>query len=100
MRLSIPLQTAYICQSFSFFFFLVERMLVGRTKIPVNKAKNDVILLDMKLCPTYLISCVQLCDPMDCSSPGSSVHGILQAGIMEWVAIPFSRGSSQPRDRT
>ena len=38
--------------------------------------------------------------PMDCSLPGSSVHGILQARILEWVAIPFSRGSSQPRDRT
>ena len=41
-----------------------------------------------------------LCDPMDCSLPGSSVHGILQKGILEWVAIPFSRGSSQPRDGT
>ena len=39
-------------------------------------------------------------DPMDCSPPGFSVHGILQAGILKWVAIPFSRGSSQPRDRT
>ena len=39
-----------------------------------------------------------LCDPRDCSSPGSSVHGILQARILEWVAIFFSRGSSQPRD--
>ena len=38
--------------------------------------------------------------PMDSSLPGSSVHGILQARILEWVAIPFSRGSSQPRDRT
>ena len=36
-----------------------------------------------------------LCDPMDCSPPGSSVHGILQARILEWVAIPFSKGSSQ-----
>ena len=41
-----------------------------------------------------------LCDPMDCSPPGSSVHGIFQARILEWVAISFSRGSSQPRDRT
>ena len=41
-----------------------------------------------------------LCDPVDYSLPGSSVHGILQARILEWVAIPFSRGSSQPRDRT
>ena len=43
---------------------------------------------------------VWLSDSMDCSLPGSSVHGILQARILEWVAIPFSRGSSQPRDRT
>ena len=41
-----------------------------------------------------------LCDPEDCSPPGSSIHGILQARILEWVAISFSRGSSRPRDRT
>ena len=41
-----------------------------------------------------------LWDPMDCSLPGSSVHRILQARILEWVAILFSRGSSQPRDQT
>ena len=41
-----------------------------------------------------------LCDPMDCSPAGSSVHGILQARILEWVAISFSRASSQTRDRT
>ena len=45
-------------------------------------------------------SCSTLCDPMDCSPPGSSVHGIPQARIVEWVAISFSRGSSQLRDRT
>ena len=39
-----------------------------------------------------------LCDPMDCSPPGSSVRGILQAGIVGWVAMPSSRGSSWPRD--
>ena len=43
-----------------------------------------------QLCPT-------LCDPMDDGLPGSSVHGILQARILQWVAIPFSRGSSQPK---
>ena len=47
-----------------------------------------------------LQSCLTLCDPMDCSQPGSSVHGILQARILEWVAISFSRGSSQPRGWT
>ena len=41
-----------------------------------------------------------LCDPMDHSLPGSSVHGIHQARILEWTVIPFSRGSSQPRDWT
>ena len=44
-------------------------------------------------------SCPTLCDPMDSNPPGSSVHGILQARILEWVAIPFSRGSSQATDR-
>ena len=45
-------------------------------------------------------SCLTLCDPMDCSPPGSSVHGNLQARIQEWFPISFSRGSSQPRDQT
>ena len=42
--------------------------------------------------------CLTLCDPMDCNPPGSSVHGIFQARVLEWIAISFSRGSSQPRD--
>ena len=46
-----------------------------------------------QLCPT-------LCDPMDYSLPGASVYGIFQARILEWVAISFSKGSSQLRDRT
>ena len=45
-------------------------------------------------------SCRTLCDPTDCSLPGSSVRGILQARILEWVAVPFSRWSSQHRDWT
>ena len=45
-------------------------------------------------------SCPTLCDPMDCSLPCSSIRGILQARILEWVAISFSRGSSQLRDQT
>ena len=47
----------------------------------------------LQLCPT-------LCDPVDYSPSGSSVHGILQARILEWVAMPSCRGSSRPRDRT
>ena len=45
-------------------------------------------------------SCLTLCDPMDCSLPSSSVHGILQARVLEWVAISFSRGYSRPKDQT
>ena len=45
-------------------------------------------------------SCPTLCDPTDCSLPGSSVHGIYQARIPKWIVISFSRGSSRPRDRT
>ena len=43
--------------------------------------------------------CLAIWDPMDYSPPGSSVHGILQARILEWIAIPFSRRSSRSRDR-
>ena len=59
----------------------------------------------VKCCCFFLVlspkSCLTLCDPMElCSLPGSSVHGIFQARILEWAAISSSRGSSQPRDRT
>ena len=53
------------------------------TNMGVHKNESELT----QLCPT-------LCDPMDCSLPGSSVHRILQARILEWVAISFSRGSS------
>ena len=46
------------------------------------------------ICARLLQPCPILCNPMDCSLPGSSIHGILQARILEWVGIPFSRGSS------
>ena len=52
-----------------------------------------VLVICTQLCPT-------LCDPVDCSPPGFSVHGILRERIPEWVAISFSRGSFRPRDRT
>ena len=52
------------------------------------------------VCVLVAQSCPTLCDPVDCNLPGSSVHEIFQARILEWVAISFSKGSSQPRDRT
>ena len=64
---------------FIYFFFIV--------------VKYAALCLVTQLCPT-------LCYPMDCSPPRSSVHGTLQARILEWVAMPYSRGSSQTRDQT
>ena len=60
----------------------------------VVKTDNNEVKKEMLVAQ----SCPTLCDPMDCSPPGSSVHGVLQAEILEWVAIPFSRRSSRPRD--
>ena len=60
---------------------------------PRHQFVNVSMIVCAQLCST-------LCDPMDCSPPGSSVHGILQARILEWVAMPFSRESSWPRGRT
>ena len=60
------------------------------------------LLAVLLCCDVYLVakSCLTLSNPVNYSSPGSSVHGILQARILEWVAMPSSRGASQPRDRT
>ena len=55
---------------------------------------------ELKWSEVKSLSHVRLCDPVDCSPPSSSVHGILQARTLEWVAVSFSRGSSWPRDRT
>ena len=54
----------------------------------------------MPCCANLLQLCLALCDPGDCSLPGSSVHGIFQARILEWVTVPSSRGSSWSRDQT
>ena len=52
------------------------------------------------MCAKSLQLCPNLCDPMHCSPPGCVVHGVLQERMLEWVTMPSSRGSSQPRDRT
>ena len=57
-------------------------------------------LINICVCVLVTQLCLTLYNRIDCSLPGSSVHGILQARILKWVAIPFSRGSFQPRDRT
>ena len=66
-------------------------------KLKKSREKIRRALLWAELCACS-VSRVWLCDPRDCSLPGSSVHGISQARILEWVAISFSRGSSRLRD--
>ena len=56
------------------------------------------VCMCMYVCVLVIQSCLTLCDPMECSPSGSSVHGISQTRILEWVTIPFFRESSQPRD--
>ena len=62
-----------------------------------SEAKKIVLVC---VCVRNHFSCVRLCDPMDWGPPGSSVHGTLQARILEWLAISSSRGYSRPRDQT
>ena len=67
--------------------------------IPFNNPGSSLSLCRRESV-SVIQSCLTLCDPMDCGSPGSSVHGISQARILEWVVILFSRGSFQTKDRT
>ena len=64
-------------------------LFVSKVELWQSENENEV----SQLCPT-------LCDPKDCSLPGSSIRSIFQARVLEWAAIYFSRGSSQPRDQT
>ena len=71
-------------------------------KTDLKKRKRLILKLIMCICVCVLhgSTCLTLCNPMDCSSSGSSVHGIFQARILEWAAILYSIGSFQPRDWT
>ena len=77
-----------------FFFQVCESVCFGNTFYSVSvkgtKSKDSEVTQ----------SCLTLCNPVDCRPPGSSIHGISQARILEWVAISFSRESSRPRDQT
>ena len=66
-----------------------------------NPVNQFCVYLYLSVCVCVLVAQLRLtlCDPIDCSLPGLSVHGILQAGILERRAIPFSRGSSQPKNQ-
>ena len=69
-------------------------LIVSRSQKP-----SSCLCVCVCVCVWITQSCLTLCDPTNCRPPGFSVHGILQARILEWIAIPFSRGSSQARYR-
>ena len=91
----LPL-TANILLKF-YVFLALEHFLYWYTMIDPYCWKDKMCVC---VCVLFTQLRLTLCDPMNCSPPGSSVHGIFQARILEWVAIPFSRGFSQPRDQT
>ena len=77
--------------NFNFLFYTFPRLVNVLQQTCVNSEIRKIKVKVAQSCPI-------LCNPMDCSLPGSSVRGILQAQILECVAVLFSRGSSQPRD--
>ena len=90
-----------------FFFFFWPHLEAWELSVPQSEIKPRPLVARV-LSPTneppkwseVAQSCPTLCNPVDCSLPGSSVRGILQARILEWVTISFSRGSSRPSDQT
>ena len=81
---------------------IVKSISDGNCKVEIPSTAPNVLVWypgPVLLC-SVAESCPTLCNPMDCRLSGSSVHGIFHASILEWVAIPFSRGSSRLRDRT
>ena len=91
--ISIDVGKAFDKIQYPFMIKTLQKMGIEGTYLSILKTIYDSESEVTQSCPT-------LCDPMDCSLPGSSVHRIFQARVLEWVAISFSRGSSQPRDRT
>ena len=88
-----------LCLFFSFSLcFLILLSWITPTIKPLILKPMSLALLSV--CVLVAQSCLTLCSSTDRSPPGSSVHGILQARILQWVAVPFFRGSSQPRDQT
>ena len=81
---------AFVCLSLIFFFFFFYFVL-PETFFTQSLSLKSIRAKSLQSCPT-------LCDPVDCSPPVSSVHGILQARTLQWVAVPSSGGASPPRN--
>ena len=94
LQLLLSYLFAHFCLLCFCFLFPLSLLSVGLIVFHIPLYSRTSLLVWKSWCAAQ--SCPTLCDPMNCSLPGSSVHGILQAGILKWVAISFSRGSSWP----
>ena len=81
-------------------FLMASFFTLFYSTLPFDLISSSLLLASVTTNSEVAQSCLTLCNPMDCSLPGSSVHGIFQARVLEWVAISFSKGSFLPRDRT
>ena len=99
-QLLVPIYTNYYIQEHKCLLILLGKYILSLSiylrinGLNLNSSHNPF------LTNTFVLSCVQLCNPMDCSSQGFSVHGIFQTRILEWVAISSSKGYSWPMDWT
>ena len=102
-EMSFVLLTDYELLHSFFKIFIGAQLLYNVVQVSTTHLRPSESVLGIHLwkwkCQS-LQSCPTLCNPMDCSPPGSPVHGILSGSILEWVAIPFSRGSAWHRDGT
>ena len=104
LEIEIPPRRKYIYVHIYIYYIYIHVYIVGMYILYITRK----CLYNMYICKcvhacsdAQLLSPVQLfCDLMDCSPPGSSVHGVIPARILQWVAISFSRGSSRPGDPT
>ena len=96
MRLEIHKQVFLFWLVWELISMVLWLTLRGKVFLKARKKKSCYLWTVLKV--KIAQSCLTLCDPMDYSLPGSSVHGILRVRILEWIDVPFSRGSSQPRD--
>ena len=102
IRISLTFQYLKLVHTLILLEMTEQREMKTYWSTPISlTSKGTDILIHWILRPDHVAqSCPTLCDPMDCSLPGSSVHGIFQAIVLEWIAISFSSGSSRPRGRT
>ena len=96
----VQISLSSVSQIFHFLNYILFSQLLPLWTIHLQYIQVVSLCLGLSIGTVHAQSCLTLCDPMDCSPPGSYVYGISQARILEGVAISYSRGSSQTRDQT